>query len=89
MLIILPTAIIIAGVINFVLGFFIHYQARPGSFNRALEIFTFTTSAWCFSNYFLSKFPSLFWFQTSYALGALVMAIALIWVSGFADRTIH
>ncbi len=85
----LPTAIIIAGVINFVLGFFIHYQARPGSFNRALEFFTFLTSAWCFSNYFLSRFPSLFWFQTSYALGALVMAAALIWVSGFAERTIH
>ncbi|MDD5492085.1 MAG: HD domain-containing protein [bacterium] len=89
MLIILPTAIIIAGVINFVLGFFIHYQARPGSFNRALEIFAFITSAWCFSNYILSVFPSLFWFQTSYALGALVLASALIWVSGFPDRTIY
>ncbi len=89
MLIILPTAIIIAGVINLVLGFFIHYQARPGSFNRALEFFAFLTSAWCFSNYFLSRFPSLFWFQTSYALGALVMAAALIWVSGFAERAIH
>jgi HD-GYP domain-containing protein (c-di-GMP phosphodiesterase class II) len=89
MLIILPTAIIIAGVINFILGFFIHYQARPGSFNRALEIFAFITSTWCFSNYLLFKFPSLFWIQTSYALGALVLASALIWVSGFPERTIR
>lgn len=89
MQIILPTAIIISGVINFILGFFIHYQARPGSFNRALEIFAFLTSAWCFSNFLLFKFPSLFWVQTSYALGALVLASALIWVSGFPERTIH
>jgi HD-GYP domain-containing protein (c-di-GMP phosphodiesterase class II) len=89
MFIIIATTIIMAGVINFVLGFFIHYQARPGSFNRSLEIFTFLSSAWCFSNYLLLAFPSHFWLQTSSALGALVLSSALIWISGFPQRLVY
>lgn len=84
----IPYIILLAGLGNLCLGLIISRKAQPVFFNQYFAFFSYLTALWCFSNYALATTPTLFWFQSAYALGALVLSNAIVWVSGFRHKKI-
>lgn len=79
-------AILSAGIANLVFAYIIFRRAPQTHFKFYFLFFIFTAAGWIFSNFALINFLSLFWLRTTYALGALVVATALVWVISFNDE---
>lgn len=48
--------------------------------NRFFSLLSFSAAIWTFSNYMTDRLNSVHWLNTSYALGAIVICLGLIWV---------
>ncbi len=72
--------ILSAGIVNLVFLYLIIKKAPLTYFKYYFSIFIFLAVGWIFSNFALINFLSFFWLRTTYALGALVVAAALVWV---------
>lgn len=78
--------ILLAGVLNLIFAYLIISKAPRTYFKLYFSVFVFLAVAWIFSNYALINFGSSFWLRTTYALGAVVVTAALVWVIGFKDE---
>ncbi len=74
---ILPTIVIF---INTLLAFFVLSQNPNASSNRLFALLAFFGALWAFANFMTDVFVSIFWLQTTYALGSILISTGLIWV---------
>ncbi len=66
--------------INLFLSFFVLSQNRKSLNNQLFSLLAFLAAFWTFANYMLGISVSIFWLQTAYALGALVLYSGLMWI---------
>ena len=74
---------------NFILGFLILVKNPKKPLSIAFSVFSFTTVLWIFSNFIFSYYQSVFILESQYALGAIIMPLALIWVYILIDGKIN
>ncbi len=74
---ILPIIVIFT---NIILGFFVFSQKPKASSNRIFSLLASFGALWTFANFMTDALVSVFWLQTTYALGAILISIGLIWV---------
>ncbi len=72
--------ILVASILNFLLGLFVIIKHRSGRANIIFGILGFIASLWCFNNFMtgISSNPA-FWLKGAYAWGSLVAATGLVW----------
>ncbi|OGF68656.1 hypothetical protein A3H65_01725 [Candidatus Giovannonibacteria bacterium RIFCSPLOWO2_02_FULL_45_14] len=80
--IILPTVVFL----NLLLGFLIIIKNPRAANNRFFALLSFTAALWTFANYMTGIQASYFWLESTYALGALMIATSFIWASIIVDR---
>jgi signal transduction histidine kinase len=78
--------ILLAGIANLIFACLIIRKAPSTYFKYYFSIFIFIAVAWIFSNFALINFLSFFWLRTAYALGALAVSAALVWVISFKNE---
>ncbi len=66
--------------LNLSLSFFVISQNWKSLNNRFFSILSFVASLWAFANYMTGVNPSHFWLESTYALGAILVAIGFVWV---------
>src|SRR3989344_2661094 len=66
--------------LNLSLSFFVIGQNWKSFNNRFFSLLSFLASLWAFANYMTGVNPTPFWLESTYALGALLVAIGLVWV---------
>lgn len=73
---------------SFLLGIIALVKDPKKLINLTFSIFSFTTVLWIMSNFVFSFYKIKFILQSQYALGSLIMPIALIWVFVLIDNRI-
>jgi signal transduction histidine kinase len=86
---ILEVFILLAGIGNVFLGFFVFSKAPHKKINRIFGIFSGVTALWILSNLMGSIQPHPFWVKMGYALGALIPFVALFWVLELCGKKFH
>lgn len=76
-------AIIVSGIYNLALVLFLILKAPTSYFKTHFSIFTIYTSLWIFANAIFITQPSTFLYRTTYAIGAFMPILALMWVLTF------
>lgn len=71
---------------SLVLGLLVYSTNRKEPLNKWYGIFGLTTGLWVISNVLLSIFPTRFWINFVYSLGAIVPASAIMWVLYFCEK---
>lgn len=65
--------------LNLLLGLFVLSQNIKSANHRVFSIMSLVAALWAFANYMDDTIISSVWLQTSYALGALVISMGLVW----------
>lgn len=86
---ILKIILFIVVFLNLILGFFVISQNFKSLNNRFFSVLSFIGAVWAFANFMTGMYPSPFWLEATYALGALLVATGLIWVSVIAERVFN
>lgn len=66
--------------LNLILSFFVITQNLKSLNNRFFSLLSFLAALWALANFMTGIEPIPFWLESTYALGALVVATGLIWV---------
>ncbi len=83
---IIKITIIIAIFINLILGIFVLTQNIKSFNNKLFAILTFLSATWTLTNYISGVNNSIFWFNSTFAFGSLVIAAGLIWTLQLTDK---
>ena len=77
-----PNKIILAIVVflNLSLSLFVITQDRKSLNGRFFALLSFLAALWAFANYMTGVYEIPFWLESTYALGATLVAVGLIWV---------
>ncbi len=65
---------------NICLGAFVYSQGPGNTSNKIFSLLCFFAALWNASNFFADTFVSIFWLQTTFAIGAIFISIGLVWV---------
>jgi hypothetical protein len=66
--------------LNILIGFFVLLQNPSSLFNRLFSYICFIAAIWSFANYMLVLSNSLFWLNSTYSLGSLLISTGFIWM---------
>jgi len=80
---------LITALTNLFLGTLVFVKGKRKLLNLSFTIFAFITAIWVFSNFLFTIRPNLFFMQSQYALGILVLPVALIWIYILVEGTIN
>ncbi|MEK7609744.1 MAG: ATP-binding protein [Patescibacteria group bacterium] len=75
--------------LNLSLSFFVIGQNWRLLTNRFFSLLSFIASLWAFANYMTGVNPIPFWLESTYALGAILVAIGLIWVLVITNKVFN
>ncbi|MEN9524206.1 MAG: hypothetical protein RL536_275 [Candidatus Parcubacteria bacterium] len=86
-----PNKIILALVVflNLSLSLFVIGQNWKLLTNRFFSLLSFAAALWAFTNYMTGVNPIPFWLESTYALGAILVAIGLVWVLVITSQTFN
>jgi len=74
--------------LNFSLSFFVLSQNPRSLNNRFFALLSFFGGLWTLTNYMTGVYDSHFWLESTYAFGAFVLAVGLIWTLVLTDKTL-
>jgi signal transduction histidine kinase len=66
--------------LNLLLSFFVISQNSKSLNNRFFSLLSFLAALWAFSNFMTGVYSTPFWLESTYALGAQLVAVGLVWV---------
>ena len=66
--------------INILLSLFVFCQSPKSLNNRLFSLLSLMAAVWTYTNYMTEVSDSIFWLHSTYALGAIVMSVGLIWI---------
>ncbi len=66
--------------LNLSLGLFVLFQNIKSFDNRIFSALCFISILWNLSDFFSDAYVSIYWLSASYAFGALVISLGLIWI---------
>jgi signal transduction histidine kinase len=84
----LAPVILIAVLINLLLGFFVYIKDHSRKINLLFSISSIITAIWVFPNLMAGVWPIPFWVKFGYGFGALVPLSALLWVIELCEKKI-
>ena len=82
---VLEGIILIASILNFLLGILVWKRNWNGVLNRSFGLFGIITGLWVFNNFISKVIPDIYLIRNSYALGAIVPVVALFWIYYLCD----
>lgn len=71
--------------LNLSLSFFVITQNYKSTNNKFFSLLSFVGAIWAFTNYMTGVQSTPFWLVSTYASGALLVAVGLIWTSVLTD----
>ena len=74
---------------NFLLGFIILFKNPRKLLNITFSLFSFVAVLWILANFIFKYYDSGLILKSQYALGALIMPLALIWIYVLVDGKIN
>lgn len=72
--------------LNLLLGVFILNHNSKSTNNRLYFVISICAALWTFTRYMITIFPTIFWLQSTYAFGSLVMSMGLVWVLFLSEK---
>lgn len=75
--------------LNLSLSFFVISQNINSLNNRFFSLLSFTAALWTFSNFMTGIQPIPIWLQSTYAFGALVIGIGIMWILVVIDKELN
>ncbi|MDP3962312.1 MAG: histidine kinase N-terminal 7TM domain-containing protein [bacterium] len=74
--------------LNILLGIMVFKQNPKSPSNRLFSLLCLLSILWNFTNYLTDVYTSMYWLSFTYALGALVICVGLVWVLVLTKKNI-
>ncbi len=71
--------------LDFILGFIVFNQENKTRTQKSFILLCFISLLWTISNYMTVVSNSIFWFNSTYAFGSLVMCSGIIWTLNYTE----
>ncbi len=71
--------------LDLALGFLVLLHGKKSLNSIFFAILSFSSSIWTLTNFMTGFYPDTFWLQSTYAMGAIVISSALIWILLLVD----
>src|SRR3989344_462363 len=81
--------LILVAFLNLLLSVFVFTQNPRSLNNRFFSLLSLLASLWALANYMTGTSPFAFWLESTYTLGALLVAVGLMWTLVITDPTFN